>query len=49
MGIDRLKSHVIICGFGRIGQLLAHDLKRQGIPFVLVESSTERVEEALVA
>ncbi len=25
-GIEKLSNHMIICGFGRVGQMLAHDL-----------------------
>lgn len=45
-GIQRLSDHVIICGFGRIGQILAHDLERQEQDFVLIENDPERVTEA---
>jgi voltage-gated potassium channel len=45
-GIERLDAHVIICGFGRIGQNLAKELTRQHRPFVIVEHDLERVAEA---
>ncbi len=44
--IERLHNHVIICGFGRIGRILAQDLDQQGIPFVVIEQSAERVTDA---
>jgi voltage-gated potassium channel len=44
--IQRLKDHVIICGFGRIGQNLAHRLTRHRVPFVIVDSSPESTLEA---
>jgi len=44
--IQRLRDHVIICGFGRIGQNLALRLSRHRIPFVIVDSSAESVHEA---
>jgi len=25
--VDKLNDHIIVCGFGRIGQMLAHELK----------------------
>ncbi len=44
--IDKLKDHVIVCGFGRIGQTLAHELKSGGAQFVVLERSDNRVAEA---
>ena len=44
--VQRLSGHVIICGFGRMGEILAEQLKRQGLSFVLIEKDTERVAEA---
>jgi len=35
--IRRLKDHYIICGFGRIGSLVAREFERRPIPFVVVE------------
>jgi len=32
-GIDSLHNHVLICGFGRVGQMLAHDLRHSGPVF----------------
>ena len=43
--IDKLKDHVIVCGFGRIGQTLAHELKAGGTEFVVIERSESRAEE----
>ena len=42
--IDKLNGHVIICGFGRIGQSLALDLKAGGAPFVMVDRGHDRHE-----
>ncbi|NOY40678.1 MAG: potassium channel protein [Planctomycetes bacterium] len=44
--IDKLKDHVIICGFGRIGQNLGHRLVRHQVPFVVIEPSSEVLAEA---
>jgi voltage-gated potassium channel len=45
--IDELDQHFIVCGFGRIGSVVADEFAQQGIPFVLVERNPERVQEAL--
>lgn len=44
--IQKLRDHVIICGFGRIGQNLAIRLSRHKVPFVIVDSSAESTLEA---
>lgn len=45
-GIKRLQQHAIICGFGRVGQILAHELHENDIHFVVVDSNRQRLEEA---
>lgn len=42
--IDSLKNHYIICGFGRVGQQVASELKREGVPFVIVDNNPESVK-----
>ncbi len=44
--IDRLRDHVIICGFGRIGSQLARSLFSAGAPFVILEATEQRCAEA---
>ena len=44
-----LQKHVIICGFGRIGQSVAHLLAEEGIPYVAIDLDAARVREAHVA
>jgi voltage-gated potassium channel Kch len=44
--IDALKGHVIVCGFGRIGVMLAKELSAGGAPFVILERSDKRFAEA---
>lgn len=43
--IDKLKNHAIICGFGRIGRMIATQLEAGGIPFVIVDQAADRVAE----
>jgi len=47
--IDHLKDHFIICGFGRVGRGAAAELLHAGVPFVVVDSSPERAERAMLA
>ena len=39
--IRRLKDHVIVCGFGRMGRQVCENLTDAGFPFVVVESDPE--------
>src|SRR5215216_1674224 len=41
--LDRIHDHFIVCGYGRIGGMIAEDLHRQGVPFVVIERDPERV------
>jgi voltage-gated potassium channel len=44
--IDRLTDHVIICGYGRIGQMLARELQAGKCDFVIVERGDSRMTAA---
>ncbi len=44
--IERLSGHVVICGFGRMGEILAYELRRRKKPFVVIEDDAERIREA---
>jgi voltage-gated potassium channel len=35
--IERMHDHVIICGYGRVGQILASELDKQRTPFVIID------------
>lgn len=39
--IDALSNHYIICGFGRVGRQVARDLKRAGVPIVVIDNNPE--------
>src|ERR1700757_3020919 len=41
--VEGVSQHAIICGYGRIGQILAHDLAAYGFPFVIVDISDDRL------
>ncbi len=45
-GIEKLSGHALICGFGRVGQMLAHDLKVAEQPLVVIDNNEGRVQEA---
>ena len=44
--IDKLKDHVIVCGFGRIGVMLAKALSAGAADFVVLERNEARLNEA---
>jgi voltage-gated potassium channel len=45
--LESLKDHYIICGYGRIGSVVARQLQRQQVPFVIVERDADRVHAAI--
>jgi voltage-gated potassium channel len=44
--IARLSEHFLICGFGRVGQQIAHDLAEAGAKFVVVDDNPDVREVA---
>ena len=46
IGIDRMRGHVVVCGFGQFGSMLARELSALGKTFVVIDQSTEVVDEA---
>jgi voltage-gated potassium channel len=45
--IEELKGHFILCGYGRIGSIIADEFRKQRVPFVVVDKSAERVHEII--
>jgi monovalent cation:H+ antiporter-2, CPA2 family len=43
---SELKEHVIICGFGRVGQTVSRFLKSEAVPYVVLDVDPVRVQEA---
>lgn len=44
--IDKLNGHIIVCGFGRIGGMVAQDLKEGGAAFLILERDEKIAAEA---
>lgn len=42
--MDAIKDHTIICGFGRIGQTIARELKKANMPFLILDRDAARIE-----
>ena len=45
--LEELTDHFILCGYGRIGSIIAGELREQNVPFVVIERSPERVHNAI--
>jgi len=41
--VEGISRHAILCGYGRIGQILAHELNSSGYPFVVVDLDDTRL------
>lgn len=41
-----IKGHVIICGYGRVGQSIGRFLRREKLPFIALDDDPVRVQEA---
>src|SRR5689334_14825490 len=45
--LETVRNHFIICGYGRIGRMVAQQLLRQNVPLVVVERDGDRVHTAI--
>ena len=45
---EELRDHVIIAGFGRVGQIIAQLLSEMFIPFVALDVKADRVQVCLL-
>ena len=44
--IAKLKSHFIVCGFGRVGRVVASTLQSESVPVIVVDNEAEALAEA---
>ena len=42
--ISKLKNHYVICGYGRMGAVIAKELSEKGKKFVIIDHNEEKVE-----
>jgi voltage-gated potassium channel len=47
--IDALTDHYLVCGFGRIGEVVCRELATKPVSFVVLEQQEERIREAEAA
>ena len=45
-GLLSINDHVIVCGYGSTGELVARDLREEGVTVVVVDRAAERVSKA---
>ena len=45
--LDNLRDHFIVCGYGRMGEIIAAEFARQQVPFVVIERNPERLHLAM--
>ncbi|MBZ5556897.1 MAG: potassium channel protein [Acidobacteriia bacterium] len=45
--LESIKDHFIICGYGRIGRIVAQQFRRQNVPFLVIERDPDRVHTAM--
>jgi voltage-gated potassium channel len=41
--LKKLTDHVIVCGFGRVGREVAHELRAEKLPFVVVDKDPDKI------
>jgi len=44
--IENIKSHFIVCGYGRVGRSASEELRKSGVPILVIDRLEERVERA---
>jgi len=47
--LDDLTDHFIVCGYGRIGAIIVEELRRQHVPYVVIERDRDRVMAVMEA
>src|SRR5262249_14298168 len=45
--LDALTNHFIICGYGRIGKVIADEFRRQQVPYIIIDRDPDRVHEVI--
>ncbi len=44
--MKKLENHVIVCGFGRVGEKICEELSKENVPFVIIDDDPKRIEVA---
>lgn len=43
--VKRLKNHIILCGYGRVGKQVAQEFSRMDVPFVILEKDNANIPD----
>jgi voltage-gated potassium channel len=43
--INKLEGHTILCGFGRMGQVIAKEFSEIGVDFVVIDTNKDNIED----
>lgn len=43
--LDRLRDHIIVCGYGRTGKRVVSEIREKGLPYVVVEMNPDPLED----
>jgi voltage-gated potassium channel len=46
--LNLIKDHFIVCGYGRIGSIIANQLQQQNVPFAVIERDPARLQAAMM-
>jgi voltage-gated potassium channel len=41
--LTKLMGHIIVCGYGRVGREVAHELQAEKLPFVVIDKDPEKI------
>ena len=44
--VEQQSDHLVLCGYGRFGQITAGEIVEKGVPLVIIDRDPERVQEA---
>ena len=43
--VRKMKNHVIVCGYGRNGRKVAEEMRKHGVPYIVIDNKAEAHEE----
>jgi len=46
--LDRMRDYTVICGYGRVGQVVVERLVKSREPFVIIDRDSQRIREATI-
>ncbi len=43
--LEKLKGHIIVCGYGRVGRNVVSELKAEGLAYVIIDLNAEKIAQ----